>query len=220
MKKIIAFNGSPRRNGNSVYMLDHFLQGAHLHTHQTEQIDTHHLEIEFCRGCLRCNLLGRCSIQSDRWPEISQKISTADVLVFASPIYFHHVTAQLKKLLDRFRSFIQVQLNEESLTHTPREEWNKDLVLLLSMGSSDPADAQPVIDLFHFISSTLGDHNRVHVINGTRLAVAEQVAKPEAALKTLYPKLNLSEHWASRDFKKNEHLLDQCYQLGGWLGKD
>ena len=220
MKKMIAFNGSPRKSGNSVHMLEHFFKGAHVHTHQTEQIDTHYLEIEFCRGCLRCNVLGRCSIQNDRWPEISEKISTADVLVFASPIYFHHLTAQLKKVLDRFRSFLQVQLNEASLTHTPRGKWNKDFVLLLSMGSSDVADAQPVVDLFHFISSTLGDQNKVHVIKGTRLAVAGQISKSETVLRSLYPKLNLSENLASQDYYKNRQLLEQCYQLGDQLGKE
>ncbi|MGM0651083.1 MAG: flavodoxin family protein, partial [Bacteroidota bacterium] len=105
MKKVLAFNGSPRPNGNSTRLLEYFLKGAKIYTSDCEHIDTHNLNIAFCRGCLRCNLLGRCSIQGEKWKEISHKINQADVLVFASPIYFHHVTAQLKKLLDRFRSF-------------------------------------------------------------------------------------------------------------------
>lgn len=219
MKKIVAFNGSPRSNGNSTHLLDHFFKGAEKNTTDYEQIDAHNLNIEFCRGCLRCNLIGRCSIQGDQWPEISQKISQADVLVFASPIYFHHVTAQLKKVLDRFRSFIRVELTEGGLNHIPTEDWNKDFVLLLSMGSSDDADAQPVIDLFNFLTQTLGTSNKLHTIKGIRLAVSNQIVKSAGELKKLYPKLNLPEHLAEEDNEKNAELLQQCRKLGEELTK-
>jgi len=214
MKRILTFNGSPRQNGNASHLLHRFLNGANERTQYTEQIETHNLNIEFCRGCLRCNLLGRCSVQGDKWPEISQKINAADVLVFASPIYFHHVTAQLKKLLDRFRSFIRVELTENGLNHTPHEVWSKDFVLLLSMGSSDDTDAQPVIDLFNFLTSTLGSQNKLHVIRATRVAVSNQVVKSVEELKKLYPKLNLPAEFAQEDYAKNQQILDQCYQLG------
>jgi len=219
MKKIIAFNGSPRSNGNSFHLLKHFLKGVEKYTSDYEQIDTHNLNIEFCRGCLRCNLLGRCSIRGDQWAEISQKIRQADVLVFASPIYFHHVTAQLKKVLDRFRSFIRVELNESGLNHIPTEDWNKDFVLLLSMGSSDDADAQPVIDLFKFLTQTLGNSNKLHTIKGTRLAVSNQIVKTAEELKKLYPKLHLPEKLAEEDYKKNRELLEQCQRLGEILAE-
>jgi multimeric flavodoxin WrbA len=219
MKKIVAFNGSPRSNGNSTHLLDHFFKGAENYTTDYEQIDAHNLNIEFCRGCLRCNLLGRCSIQGDQWPEISQKISQADVLVFASPIYFHHVTAQLKKVLDRFRSFIRVELTESGLRHIPAEDWNKDFVLLLSMGSSDDADAQPVIDLFNFLTQTLGSSNKLHTIKGTRLAVSNQIVKTAYELRALYPKLKLPERLAEKDYMKNRELLEQCQRLGEILAK-
>jgi putative NADPH-quinone reductase len=219
MKKIVAFNGSPRANGNSTHLLKHFLKGAEKHTSDYEQIDTHNLNIEFCRGCLRCNLLGRCSIRGDQWTEISQKIRQADVLVFASPIYFHHVTAQLKKVLDRFRSFIRVELTESGLNHIPTEDWNKDFVLLLSMGSSDDADAKPVVDLFNFLTQTLGRSNKLHTIKGTRLAVSNQIVKSADELRALYPKLKLPESLAESDYYRNNEILGQCQKLGEVLAK-
>ena len=219
MKRILAFNGSPRQNGNSSHLLKKFLNGANEHTQYTEQIETHNLNIEFCRGCLRCNLLGRCSIQGDEWQEISHKINQADVLVFASPIYFHHVTAQLKKLLDRFRSFIRVELTESGLSHTPHKAWNKDFVLLLSMGSSDDADAKPVIDLFHFLTSTLGEQNNLHVVKATRVAVSNQITKPAEELEKLYPKLNLPAELVQQDYTKNQEVLEYCYHLGWELSR-
>jgi multimeric flavodoxin WrbA len=219
MKKIVAFNGSPRSNGNSTHLLEHLFKGADNYTTDYEQIDAHNLNIEYCRGCLRCNLLGHCSIQGDQWPKISEKVRQADVLVFASPIYFHHVTAQLKKVLDRFRSFIRVELTESGLNHIPTEDWNKDFVLLLSMGSSDDADAKSVVDLFNFLTHTLGTSNKLHTIKGTRLAVSNQIVKSVDELRALYPKLKLPERLAEKDYMKNRDLLEQCQRLGEILAK-
>ena len=141
----------------------------------------------------------------------------ADILVFASPIYFHHVSAQLKKIVDRFRSFIHVQITETGLIHTPFKKWNKDFVLLLPMGSSNDSDAKPVIDLFEYMKDVLGDENRLHVIKATRLAVIKQVQKTEKELKELYPKLQIDESLAENDYKKNQEVLAQCFELGKTL---
>lgn len=219
MKKILAFNGSPRKNGNTYYMLQHFLNGAKDVTESIEEINAHDINLEYCRGCLRCNLIGKCSVTGDDWEKLSGKILDADVLVFASPVYFHHFTASLKKILDRFRSFFNVQITEEGLKHTPYKQWNKDFVLLLCMGSSDDSDAKPIIELFEYINSILGDKNRLHIITATRLVVSRQVVKTEEELKELYPKLNLSVHLAKEDFKKNQNVLKQCYQLGSSLSQ-
>jgi len=140
-------------------------------------------------------------------------------LVFASPIYFHYVTAPLKNIIDRFRSFVHVQITETGLIHTPVKEWNKDFVLLLSMGTSDDKDAQPVIDLFEYMKEVLGDKNRLHVIKATRLAVIKQVEKTEEELRELYPKLKLDESLAEADFIKNQEILKECFDLGKALTK-
>ena len=217
MKKILAINGSMRRNGNTSVLMQQFINGAKKNTNSAEEIIAQDINLEYCRGCLRCNLIGRCSISGDDWGKISNKILDADVIVFASPIYFHHVTAPLKKFIDRFRSFVHVQISESELIHTPWEQWNKDFVLLLCMGSSDVSDAMPVIELFRFIRSILGPDNRLYIITATRLAVLKQILKTEEELVTLYTKLNLPIHLAKGDFKKNQEVLEQCYQLGNTL---
>lgn len=219
MKKILALNGSMRKTGNTATLLNHFLAGAQNHTDHIEKIAAHETSLEYCRGCLRCNLLKHCSIQGDDWEDISRKILKADILVFASPVYFHHVSAQLKKIIDRFRSFAHVQITEKGLKHTPWQEWKKDFVLLASMGSSDDSDAQAVIDLFTFISTILGSGNRLHVIKCTRLAVVKQLEKTEDELEALYSKMQLPEHLAKEDFERNQKLLKQCYGLGNDLTK-
>jgi len=219
MKKVLALHGSMRKNGNTSILLEHFLNGAKNFTIAAEEITATDINLEYCRGCLRCNVIRRCSINEDDWGEVSEKIHEADVIVFASPVYFHHITAPLKKLLDRFRSFVHVQITESGLIHTPWEEWDKVFVLLLCMGSSDVSDAKPVIDLFKFITSILGTRNRLHIITATRLAVLKQVAKNVEELENIYPKLGLPAHLAKEDFKKNQKVLKQCYDLGKALGQ-
>jgi len=214
MKKILVLDGSTRKQGNTSILVQHFIDGAKTHTEKIEHVLAMDIDIKYCNGCLRCNLIKRCSIRDDDWADLSQKINDADVLVFASPIYFHYITAPLKNIIDRFRSFVHVQITETGLIHTPWNNWNKDLVLLLSLGSSDDSDTQPVIDLFEYMKEVLGDNNRLHVVKGTRLAVIKQVQKTEEELKELYPKLKLNKNLVGEDFKRNQEILKHCFNLG------
>jgi multimeric flavodoxin WrbA len=214
MKKILAFNGSPRSSGNTGHLLKSFVEGAQINGIIPEVIKAHELNLKACNGCLRCNLLKRCSISGDDWEWLSGKILSADVLVFASPVYFHHLPSTLKVVLDRFRSFSHVQITESGLKHTPYKEWKKEFVLILSQGSPDPADAQPIIDLFRYICQIMGPANKLHVITGTRLAMVNQVVKTKEELGNLYRKLDLPENLVEGDYKKNRALLEECRELG------
>jgi len=213
-KTVLTFNGSPRKNGNTSALLHEFIRGASESGANVEQIIAYDLNLNYCTGCLKCNLLKRCAIGADDWQQLSQKILDADVVVFASPVYFHHVTAQLKKILDRFRSFMHVQITEQGLKHTPWQVWQKHFVLLLSQGSPNDDDAQPIIDLFTFIVNILGAENTLTSIVGTRLAVANQVRMSQEELRMLYSKLQLPEYLVEIDFHRNQQILKQCYELG------
>jgi len=216
---ILAFNGSPRRKGNTSLLLNEFLRGARQGNAHCEEIIAEETNLKYCKGCLRCNVLKRCSISGDDWGELSRKILAADAIVFASPVYFHHLTAPLKKILDRFRSFINVQVTENGLKHTPYHQWNKQFILLLSLGSPDDRDAQPIIELFTFITSTLGKGNKLSWVIGKRLAVGGQVGMSEEKLAGLYPKLGLSPSLSKEDFKRNQLLLQKCYERGIFIQK-
>lgn len=214
---IVAFHGSPRKNSNSSQLLREFLRGAHDQGAHLQEFFADRTKLTDCRGCLKCNLIQRCAIKGDEWESLRLKILDADVLAFASPVYFHHLTAPLKKILDRFRSFMHVRITEQGLLHTTWQEWNKRLVLLLTLGSPDDADAKPVIDLFSFLTHALGPGNSLHTIVGTRLAVKGQVTMSREELRTLYAKLQLPAHLADIDGKRNQALLQSCYDLGRCL---
>lgn len=217
--KVLIFNGSPRSNGNTSALLQEVMRGATDVGAQVDQIIAYQANIRYCTGCLKCNLVRHCVLRDDEWPELSQKIIESDALIFGSPVYFHHLSAPLKKILDRFRSFMEVRITESGLQHTPWHQWRKHFVLILCLGSPAPDDAQPIIDLFQFMIEVLGEQNRLTVVVGTRLAVINQVRMTEGQLQELYTKLKLPLEFVAEDYRKNQELLAQCYQLGKNLAK-
>lgn len=214
MKKVLAFYGGTRKRGNSKLLLNKFKEGVLQNTTDYEEINVNEINLTPCTGCLRCNIIKKCAIRNDDWNEIAEKILQADVLVFASPVYFHHVTSGFKKLLDRFRSFIHVQITETGLIHTPHVIWKKDIVLILSMGSPDTVEAKPIIELFEYIKDMMGSEIKLHTILGTSLAVEGQVEKTEIELAELYPKLKLPVNLVKVHFNNNKVLLDKAFNIG------
>ena len=99
-KKVLILSGSPRKNGNSDYLCDKFMEGAQSAGHDVEKIFVSDKNIGFCRACYACRNTGKC-FQKDDMEEILTKILVADVLVLASPVYFYAINGQMKTLIDR-----------------------------------------------------------------------------------------------------------------------
>jgi len=99
-KNVLVISSSPRKNGNSAKLAEAFAKGAADAGHQTELISLHDKKIGFCRGCFACQKTQRCIIPDDA-DSIREKMLHADVLVFATPIYYYEMCGQLKTMLDR-----------------------------------------------------------------------------------------------------------------------
>ena len=99
-KKILIVSTSPRKNSNSEALALAFADGAKEAGHEVDFISLRGKTVNFCRGCFVCQEKLRCVIRDDA-DEICQKALTADVLVFATPIYYYEMSGQLKTLLDR-----------------------------------------------------------------------------------------------------------------------
>jgi putative NADPH-quinone reductase len=80
-----------------------FARGARESGHKVEVVDVATLDIAPCTGCVACGYGGPCA-QSDDFDELREKILDADMLVFATPLYYYGMTAQLKIVIDRFCS--------------------------------------------------------------------------------------------------------------------
>ena len=99
-KKVLILSASPRKNSNSEALAEAFAKGAAEDGNQVELISLREKELRFCKGCFACQKTGRCVIRDDM-QEIVPKMEQADVLVFATPIYYYEMSGQMKTLLDR-----------------------------------------------------------------------------------------------------------------------
>ncbi len=99
-KKILVISTSLRPNSNSDLLAEAFITGAKEAGHEVEKISLKDRSIGFCRGCLACQKTGKCVIQDDAG-EIVEKMLHADVLAFATPVYYYEMSGQMKTILDR-----------------------------------------------------------------------------------------------------------------------
>lgn len=99
-KQIVVISSSLRLNSNSNILADEFIKGALNKGHTVEKIDLKNKTINYCKGCFACAKTNKCVIKDDS-NEIIEKMKNADVIVFATPIYFYSISGQLKTLLDR-----------------------------------------------------------------------------------------------------------------------
>lgn len=103
MKKVIVISTSLRVGSNSDMLADKFTEGALHAGHDVEKISLTGKNISFCRGCLACQKLGRCVIDDDA-NSIMQKVLNADVVVWATPIYYYEMSGQMKVMIDRMNA--------------------------------------------------------------------------------------------------------------------
>lgn len=100
-KKVLILSSSFRSGSNSDALAEAFAGGARESGHEVEKICLAGKDIHFCRGCLACQKTGRCVIHDDADIIVQEKMLHADVLVFATPIYYYEMCGQMKTLLDR-----------------------------------------------------------------------------------------------------------------------
>lgn len=100
MKNIVIVTSSPRNGGNSETLAKKFAEGAKYSGNHVDFIAVRDLNLQFCRGCMACHKIGRCVI-ADGMNDLYPVFQNADVVVFASPVYYYAVSGQLKTFIDR-----------------------------------------------------------------------------------------------------------------------
>ena len=174
--KVLGISGSPRRSGNTELLLKEFLRGARAAGHETELFILSELKISPCTSCDSCQENGQCIINDDMQSMYS-KILEADYIVFASPIYFEGVSAQLKAFIDRFQTL-----------------WSRKYILKKALVSSDRGKRPG-----YFIS-TAGSKNGRNVFKGAIMVikaifhVLDIEYKGELLFKGIEKKGDISRH--------------------------
>jgi multimeric flavodoxin WrbA/putative sterol carrier protein len=129
--KIVAVNGSPHTGiGNTSMMVQMMKPALAEEGIDLEQIFLADKRIEYCVGCGVCLEKGKCWRQDDHG-EIIDRILAADGLILASPVYFKHVTAQMKAFIDRSLGY----------GHKPRTTWKPGMVISVSAGMGETTTA-------------------------------------------------------------------------------
>ncbi|MCD7782177.1 MAG: flavodoxin family protein [Methanosphaera sp.] len=103
MKNVLVLMGSPRLDGNTNILCDQFIKAAKETGANIEKIFVQEKNIKYCYGCNACFKTGNdnCLKIDDDMPEILDSMQKADVIVFATPVYFYTLSGQLKVLIDR-----------------------------------------------------------------------------------------------------------------------
>ena len=101
MKNILIVMGGGRLKGNTAQLVDAFEKGAKEAGHLVEKVSLLKMEVKGCLGCNACRY-GKPCVQKDAFNDLVPKIKGADLVVFASPLYFWTISSKLKAFIERF----------------------------------------------------------------------------------------------------------------------
>ena len=106
MKKVIVISTSLRRGSNSDMLAEQFIEGVKATGNEVEKVSLTDKNIQFCKGCMACQKLGRGVIKDDV-NDIMAKVLKADVICWATPIYYYEMSGQMKTLIDRMNAMYE-----------------------------------------------------------------------------------------------------------------
>ena len=141
--KILVITGSPRENGNSNTLADNFIKGAKENGHNVVRFDSAFKNVSPCVACNKCGMDGDC-VFNDDFNFIKENIVDSDMVVFATPMYYFGISAQLKAVIDRFYSI-------NGKIHTPKKS-----ALILTYADTSAKEAEPIKNHYEVLLNYLG----------------------------------------------------------------
>lgn len=142
--RIVVLTGSPRRNGNTNYLADLFIQGAKEAGHDVFRFNAATSEVHPCIGCNHCGMDGPCIYDDDFTNLLRPEIIKSDMVVFCSPMYYFGFSAQLKAVIDRFYAI-------NGTLHC-----YKKCAFLMAYANTSPTDAEAMIAHYKTIANYMG----------------------------------------------------------------
>lgn len=146
---VVAILGSPRRNGNTAGLAEIVVKAAAKAGRATKTFNLNDLNFRGCQACYACKgKLDHC-VLNDGATELLDAVAAAEVVVFASPVYFGDVTGQFKLFFDRAFSYFTPDYR--TAANPSRLAPGKKLVFIQAQGQPDPAffdDLYPRYDRF------------------------------------------------------------------------
>lgn len=133
MKKVLIISTSLRYGSNSEILAKEAYKGAIDAKNDVEFISLKDKKINFCKGCLACQVSHKCIIKDDM-EELIKKVKEAEVLIFATPIYYYEMSGLMKTFLDRCNPLygLDNKFKEVYLIATCADENKKALNIAIS----------------------------------------------------------------------------------------
>ena len=141
---ILVLTGSPRRNGNSAHLAEQFIKGAQESGHNVFRFDCAMHDVHPCRACNACGMDGPCVLKDD-FGIIRQRIIDADMVVFATPMYYFGISAQMKRVIDRFYA-----INGRIKGHA------KKAAFIMTYADTSTKEAEPMLMHYRTLMDYLG----------------------------------------------------------------
>ena len=123
--KILLLQGSPNKKGSTNILAEHFSKGAKEAGHAVIRFDLTDMNIAPCTGCVACGYEGPC-VQQDDNQVIREAILSADMIVFATPLYYYGMSAQMKIVVDRFCAYNSSITRKHMKSALLTVAWNSD----------------------------------------------------------------------------------------------
>ena len=164
--KVTAIFGSPRKNGNSAAIAETFLREMEKDGGKIDRYHLNTMKFKGCQGCGACKGESEVCIVKDNLTAVLDGIMKADVVLLATPIYFHEISSQAKAFIDRTYSYFKP--NFFTLKNPSRIPPEKDFVFITSQGAPDMM-FKGIIDRYETIFKSMG-FNTVHVLRGCEMA--------------------------------------------------
>lgn len=141
---IVVLTGSPRKNGNSTYLAEQFIKGAEEKGHKVFRFDCAFKQVEPCRACNHCGMNGPCLFNDD-FQELRPRLVEADMVVFATPMYYFGISAQMKRVIDRFYAI------NGQIKGAP-----KKAAFMMTYANTSKQEAEPMLAHYYTLIDYLG----------------------------------------------------------------
>lgn len=181
--KIIGLIASPRKEGNTAWIVNKILEGAKEQGAETQSFNFSDLDIKPCRGCWGCHKGDQGCVIKDDMQKLNDAIDHANVIVFGSPIYMMQMSAQAKIFIDRMFARFSPRYSPHFKEENAAE---KKLILTFNQGNPDSDLFQSYIDYTkHMFELLEFDVKEVPVVTGMRNGPAHEREDLHTVLKDI-----------------------------------
>ncbi len=150
MKKIVALMGSPRKQGNTAFLLDQVIEGARSAGAEITAFSANKAKVSGCVSCYKCQESSEygCVIDDDA-QEFLKAAQQADEIIIATPVYWFGPSAQAKRFIDRFFSFIKSDKETGAYVSSLK---GKGLTLVTTAGGEAFDGADLLVDMMRRVA--------------------------------------------------------------------